>query len=125
MNEVEDLAERLENINISTNMEPIKDRRDVFLQNVKLLQPFDGNKSYLALFVDSVSAMIPSEATNPDERRFYFNCIKTTLRRIKKRTTNGLDRSDRQAFHVSQRRQIQSYYKKLPIFRLWKLQLCC
>lgn len=80
MNEVEDLAERLENINISANMEAIKERRDVFLQNVKLLQPFDGNKSYLALFVDSVSAMIPSEATQLEERRFYYNCIKTTLR---------------------------------------------
>ena len=51
------------------------------MQNIKLIQPFDGDANYLALYVDSIDSIMPVVApTQPAERAFYFNCILRTLR---------------------------------------------
>ncbi|XP_039947513.1 uncharacterized protein LOC120766210 [Bactrocera tryoni] len=51
------------------------------MQNIKLIQPFDGDANYLALYVDSIDSIMPVVApTQRAERAFYFNCILRTLR---------------------------------------------
>lgn len=119
MAEVEALADKIKNINLSNKegkMEEAKARRDLFLQNVKLLQPFDGDKNYLALFVDSVTAILPSEpSVLLEERRFYFNCITTTLRGP---ALNILRREQPLDWTSLKRLLIEEFGEQTPVTRL-------
>ena len=48
------------------------------MQTIKLIQPFDGNMKYLALYIDSI---VPRYTTiSLEEAAFYFNCVTCTLR---------------------------------------------
>lgn len=119
MAEVEDLVNKIGNIKLTNKeekMEAVKDRRDLFLQNVKFLQPFDGDKNYLALFVDSVTAIWPTElSVSLEERRFYFNCITTTLRGP---ALNILRREQPSDWTSLKRLLIEEFGERTPVTRL-------
>nr|XP_036224282.1 uncharacterized protein LOC118681871 [Bactrocera oleae] len=84
--ELENLNEYLRILDINaetktTNMAEAQQIRELVMQNIKLIQPFDGDANYLALYVDSIDSIMPVVApTQPAERAFYFNCILRTLR---------------------------------------------
>ncbi|CAD7001421.1 unnamed protein product, partial [Ceratitis capitata] len=66
----------------TTNMAEAQQIRELVMQNIKLIQAFDGDANYLALYIDSIDSIMPVVApTQPAERAFYFNCILRTLRR--------------------------------------------
>ncbi|XP_050338957.1 uncharacterized protein LOC126765284 [Bactrocera neohumeralis] len=84
--ELENLNEYLRTLDISAetnkiNMAEAQQVRELVMQNIKLIQPFDGDANYLALYVDSIDSIMPVVApTQRAERAFYFNCILRTLR---------------------------------------------
>uniref|UniRef100_A0A034WS58 Retrovirus-related Gag polyprotein from transposon 297 n=1 Tax=Bactrocera dorsalis TaxID=27457 RepID=A0A034WS58_BACDO len=51
------------------------------VQSIKLVAPFDGDRNYLAMFIDCLNALIPASHTlREEEKPFYFQCIVSTLR---------------------------------------------
>lgn len=62
-------------------MSEAKEKRERVLQSVKLIAPFDGDRNYLALYIDSSDAIMPNfSSLTPEEQPFYFQCVISTLR---------------------------------------------
>ncbi|XP_054091366.1 uncharacterized protein LOC128922970 [Zeugodacus cucurbitae] len=51
------------------------------IQNIKLIQPFDGDRNYLALFIQGVDAIMPQSPVISEETKvFYLHCVIKILR---------------------------------------------
>uniref|UniRef100_A0A0K8U7W0 Uncharacterized protein n=1 Tax=Bactrocera latifrons TaxID=174628 RepID=A0A0K8U7W0_BACLA len=81
--ELQYLSENFQTLSINStiNMAEEQQRRELVLQNIKLIEAFDGDSSYLALYIDSIDSIIPPVLPSlPEQRAFYFNSVLRTLR---------------------------------------------
>ncbi|XP_054091361.1 uncharacterized protein LOC128922959 [Zeugodacus cucurbitae] len=58
-----------------------RETREMAIQNIKLIQPFDGDRNYLALFIQGVDAIMPQSPVISEETKvFYLHCVIKILR---------------------------------------------
>ncbi|XP_039951655.1 putative uncharacterized protein DDB_G0282499 [Bactrocera tryoni] len=58
-----------------------RETREMAIQNIKLIQPFDGDRNYLALFIQGVEAIMPQSPVISEETKvFYLHCVIKILR---------------------------------------------